>query len=95
MTRTAHVLLIDQVADWKAGHLLAELNTGRFIEEPWKVVSVAASDQPVSTMGGLRWLPDITIADLDPTKSDLLIMPGGVGCNRGERKRLLNLQNSS
>lgn len=86
MTRTAHVLLIDQVADWEAGHLLAELNTGRFISEPWKVVSVAATDQPVSTMGGLKWLPDITIDDLDPTQSDLLIMPGGVGWQPGKEE---------
>ncbi|PBB07293.1 glutamine amidotransferase [Kocuria sp. WRN011] len=86
MTRTAHVLLIDQVADWEAGHLLAELNTGRFIGEPWKVISVTASDQPVSTMGGLKWLPDITINDLDPTKGDLLIMPDDVGWHPGQEE---------
>ena len=86
MTRTAHVVLIDQVADWEAGHLLAELNTGRFIGEPWNVVSVASTDQPVVTMGGVRWLPDIPVADLDPTASDLLIIPGGIGWQPGREE---------
>lgn len=72
MKRTAHVLLIDQVADWEAGHLLAEFNTGRFIGEPWRVISVAAPDQPVSTMGGLQWLPDITVDDLDVVGHEVL-----------------------
>jgi putative intracellular protease/amidase len=79
MTRTAHVLLIDRVADWEPGHLLTELSTGRFTGEPWEVVGVATTTDPVPTMGGLRWLPDVRLADLDPADSDLLVMPGGMG----------------
>ncbi len=86
MTRTAHVLLIDQVADWEPGYLLTELNTGRFTGEPWKVVSVAATNSPVPTMGGLRWVPDVTLADLDPAHSDLLVMPGGTGWQPGQEE---------
>lgn len=79
MARTAHILLIDQVADWEPGHLLTELKTGRFTGEPWEVIAVALATDPVPTMGGLRWAPDATLAGLDPADSDLLVMPGGMG----------------
>jgi putative intracellular protease/amidase len=40
------------------------------------VVTVAESDAPITTMGGVRMLPDALLADLDPAGSDLLILPG-------------------
>ncbi len=83
MTRTAHLLLIDHVADWEPGHLLAELHTGRFTGEPWQVVGVSASSAPIPTMGGLRWMPELTLVDLDPADSGLLVMPGGLGWQPG------------
>ena len=76
MTRTAHVALYDTLADWEVGYLLVELRTGRFTGEPWQIVTVAASADPVTTMGGLRIVPDLVLADLDPAASDLLILPG-------------------
>jgi putative intracellular protease/amidase len=76
MTRTAHVALYDTLADWEVGHLLVELRTGRFTGEPWQIVTVGASTDPVTTMGGLRVVPDQTLADLDPADSELLILPG-------------------
>lgn len=74
---TAHITLFDALADWEPGHLLTELRTGRFTGVPYDVVSVAESGAPVTTMGGLRLLPDALIADLDPGASDLLLLPGG------------------
>src|SRR3954468_21541403 len=65
-TRTAHVAIYDTLADWEAGHLLAELRTGRFTRSPFSVVAVAESPGAVTTMGGLRLVPDAVIADLDP-----------------------------
>jgi putative intracellular protease/amidase len=76
MTRTAHVALYDGLADWEVGHLLVELRTGRFTGEPWEIVTVAASTEPITTMGGLRVVPDQTLSELDPAASELLILPG-------------------
>lgn len=73
---TAHISVYDTLADWEAGHLLAELRSGRFTGTPFDVVAVAESVQPVITTGGLRLLPDAPIADVDPAASDLLILPG-------------------
>lgn len=73
---TAHVAVYDTLADMEVGHLLAELRTGRFTGTPFSVVTVAETDAPVTTMGGLRVVPDMQLADLDPAASDLLILPG-------------------
>jgi putative intracellular protease/amidase len=76
-TRKAHVALYNQLADWEVGHLLAELRSGRFTGTPFEIVTVAETTDPITTMGGIRMLPDMTIADLDPADSALLVLPGG------------------
>jgi len=76
MTRTAHLAVYNTLADWEVGHLLVELRTGRFTGSRWDIVTVAETLEPVTTMGGLRILPDTVLADLDPAASDLLILPG-------------------
>jgi len=75
-SRTAHVALYDTLADWEAGHLLAELHTGRFTGTAFDVVTVAESLQPITTMGGVRMMPDALVADLEPAASNILVLPG-------------------
>jgi putative intracellular protease/amidase len=75
-TAIAYVGLYDTLADWEIGYLLVELRTGRFTGTPWNVVTVAESSAPITTMGGLRILPDMLLGDLDPAASNLLILPG-------------------
>ena len=60
----AHLALYDTLADWEVGHLLAELRTGRFTGTPFEVVTVAESREPITTMGGVRMLPDALLAEL-------------------------------
>lgn len=76
-TRTAHLALFDTYADWEVGHLAVELRTGRFTGQPWSIATVAESREPITSMGGVRVQPDLSLADLDPADSDLLILPGG------------------
>jgi putative intracellular protease/amidase len=76
-TRTAHLALYDTLADWEVGHLVAELRTGRFTGTSFDLVTVAESREPITTMGGVRVMPDARLTDLDPANSDLLILPGG------------------
>jgi putative intracellular protease/amidase len=72
----AHVGIYDTLADWEIGHLVAELRTGRITGTPFEVVTVAESLEPITTMGGLRIVPDALVADLEPAESDLLVLPG-------------------
>jgi putative intracellular protease/amidase len=74
---TAHVALYDTLADWETGHLVVELRTGRFTGTRFDIVTVAESLEPITTMGGVRMLPDMRLADLDPADSDLLVLAGG------------------
>ena len=65
-TPTAHLAVYDTLADWEIGYLVVELRTGRFTGRPWDIVTVAESLEPITTMGGVRILPDMLLADLDP-----------------------------
>jgi putative intracellular protease/amidase len=73
---TAHLAIYDTLADWEVGYLLVELRTGRFTGTPWNIVTVAESREPITTMGGVRILPDMQLNDLEPVSSNLLILPG-------------------
>jgi putative intracellular protease/amidase len=75
-TPTGHLAIYDTLADWEVGYLLVELRTGRFTGTPWKIVTVAESREPITTMGGVRILPDMLLEDLDRAASNLLILPG-------------------
>jgi DJ-1/PfpI family len=74
---TAHLAAYDTLTDSEVGHLLVELHTGRFSGTSFEVVTVAESRAPITTMGGVRVLPDSLLADLEPADSDLLILTGG------------------
>jgi putative intracellular protease/amidase len=78
-----YVAVYDTLADWEIGHLTVELRTGRFTGQPWKVVTVAESAEPVTTMGGLRIVPDIVLADLEPDDGDLLVLAGSAKWDDG------------
>ena len=79
----AHVALYDTVADWEFGHLLVELRTGRFTGTRFEIVTVAETAEPITSMGGVRMLPDITLDELDPADSALLILPGAEVWDQG------------
>jgi putative intracellular protease/amidase len=68
--------MYETLADWEIGHLVVELRTGRFTGVPWTVVTVGESLEPVVTMGGMRVVPDVTIADVEPDVGDLLVLAG-------------------
>ena len=76
MNRTANLAIYDGYADSEVGHLLIELHTGRFTETCFQVVTVAESLDPVVSMAGLRVAPDVTLDDVEPRASDLLVLPG-------------------
>jgi putative intracellular protease/amidase len=74
--RTVHLGVYDTLTDSEVGHLLVELHTGRFTGTSFDVVAVAEVGESITTMGGLRISPDMLLDDLDPRRSDLLILPG-------------------
>ena len=83
-SRTAHVAIYDTLTDSEIGHLLVELRTGRFTSEAFDIVTVAESPAAIVTMGGLRIVPDALLGDLQPSDSDLLVLPGGELWDKGD-----------
>lgn len=76
--RIVHVAVYPGWADWEAGHLISRINSPMWQAEPgtFAVRTVAETTEPVTTMGGVRIVPDLMFADLNPRDSAMLILPG-------------------
>ncbi|MBB5128350.1 putative intracellular protease/amidase [Streptomyces albaduncus] len=80
MTRKpVHLVLFDTFADWETGHATAHLALAGY-----EVLTVTPAGEPVTSIGGLRVLPHLTLADLRPEDSSLLILPGGTRWDEGD-----------
>ncbi len=81
MTMPVHVAVFDTLADWEIGYATAHIRRDSWQRQPgrYTIVTVGPSSEPVTTMGGLRVLPDITLAQLRPDHSAMLILAGGDG----------------
>lgn len=79
---TVYVYLQEGLADWEAGYAVAELHSGRFFQPAaarLQVKTCALSREPITTMGGLRLLPDLTVDEICLSEAAMLILPGGDG----------------
>lgn len=80
MNNTVYLYVLDTMADWEVGYLTAELNSGRYYKEgagPLKIVTVGIGKTHVTTMGGLKILPDIQLEECRLENAAALILPGG------------------
>ncbi|MBN7772650.1 type 1 glutamine amidotransferase family protein [Clostridium aminobutyricum] len=80
MNNTVYLYVFDTMSDWEIGYLTAELNSGRYYKKglaPSKIVTVGIEKTPVTTMGGLKILPDIKLDECSIESTDALILPGG------------------
>ena len=79
-----HVYVFDTMADWEVGHAIGHINTPDFQKHPdrYHVRSVGRTREPITTTGGLRVTPELTLAELTPTDSAMLILPGGSSWDR-------------
>jgi putative intracellular protease/amidase len=80
-----HLAVYDTLADWEAGHAVAHINDPEDQQHPgrYRVRTVGPSADPVTTAGGLRIVPDLALADVDPTDSAMLILPGAAAWMTG------------
>lgn len=76
-TKDVHLLVLDTLADWEPGFAIAHINQpAPGMPSRYRVRTVGLSSEPVLTKGGMRILPDLTVAQLSPAESALLILPG-------------------
>lgn len=73
MKQKVALLVFDGFADWEPALALCEIcRSGKFA-----VVTAGFTETVVTTMGGLRVVPETTIDGLKPAEMALFIMPGG------------------
>ena len=83
--QNVHLYVFDTLSDWEFGYAAAGINNPAFQACPgqYRIQTVAVRREPVTTMGGLRVLPDLVLSDLEPAMSAMLILPGGVSWDQG------------
>lgn len=76
-----HYFVLDTLADWEAVFAISMINRATYQAlqaHPGRycVKTVGESRAPITTSAGLTILPDLTVDELEPAKSAMLILPG-------------------
>lgn len=79
MSSAVHLFVFDTMADWEAAFAIAGINNPQFQLTPgrYRVATVGASKESVTTVGGVHILPDLALDEISPDDSAMLILPGG------------------
>lgn len=89
---TIYVYVLDTLADWEIGHVISELNSGRFFKKDAQRVSiktVSFSKEPIYTMGGLKIEPDCLIDDIVASETSVLLLPGANTWNDPKHRAII------
>ena len=88
MPEIVHVFVFDTLADWEPGYAVAGLNNpdGQKTPGRFEVRTVATRRESVTTAGGLRIQPDLTLDEVGPDASAMLILPGGDAWDHGRNQ---------
>ncbi|MEN6473939.1 MAG: DJ-1/PfpI family protein [Syntrophaceae bacterium] len=87
MRLKACLLIFDGLADWEPALALCEIKkSGKF-----EIATVGFSAEPVTSMDGLRIIPDLTLDAVDPEQTAVFIMPGGEMWEQGPQARTIEL----
>lgn len=73
MADRAYLLVFDGMADWEPAHALCEIRRSK----KYQVITVGFNDAQITTMGGLRVIPDTTLDQFNVDDVAILILPGG------------------
>lgn len=86
-----HLFIFNTLADWEAGFAIAGINNPDSQKHPgrYSVQTVGLNAEPVTTIGGMTILPDITLDEIDP--GAMLILPGGEAWDEGKNTEILEL----
>jgi putative intracellular protease/amidase len=74
-----YLYVLNTMADWEIGFLLAELNSKRYFKnrnDQLNVIKIGKTNQSITTMGGLTIQPDMSIDEMKIENDDLLLLPG-------------------
>ncbi len=84
--------ILNTMADWEYGFLLAELNSKRYFlpsKKNLEIITVSNDKNAKTSMGGLKITPDITINEMNFSNKDYLILPGADKWLESENEEIL------
>ena len=87
MKKKVFVFLFNGFADWEIAYSIPEINKN----EEFELIYFSKDGEPISSMGGLQILPNISLPDVATEEIDMLILPGGVAWEKRENKELEKL----
>lgn len=85
-----YLFLFDGFSDWEIAYLTPELHKS----EKVNLITFSRDGGPVTSMGGLKITPDISMDKVIPTEVSLLILPGGEDWNERKLEYVSQLTNS-
>lgn len=77
--KIAYLYVLDTLADWEPGYVISELNTGRYFKKDatrYSVKTFSINRQPITTMGGVQIVPELSIEEVQSKNAGVLILPG-------------------
>ncbi len=91
MKQIVHLFVFDTLADWETGYAIAGINNPDAQANPgrYQIKTVGLTTEPVTTIGGVRILPDLTLDEMKPDA--MLILPGGEAWDEGKNGEILDL----
>lgn len=91
--RDVHLFVFDSLSDWEASYAVAGINNPQFQLNPgsYRVRTVSLQRSSVLSIGGIRIEPDLTLDELSPQESAMLILPGGATWEAGQNMEAVSL----
>lgn len=88
-----HLFVFNSMTDWEVAFILAAIhNSQRPVGAGrYRVVTAAATAGAVTTIAGKLIRPDVTLGDVTPDSSAMLILPGGHAWDLGTNSEALQL----
>lgn len=77
--KTIYIYVLDTLADWEVGYILAELNSRRFFKKNAPLVTiktVSHSKNAITTMGGIKIIPDCLVEEIEMGGNTVILLPG-------------------
>jgi putative intracellular protease/amidase len=87
-----HLFVLDTMADWEPGFAIAHINRPMpGISSGFRVRTVGQDRTPVRSMGGLTIVPDLSLSEISPSGSAMLMLPGADLWSEGITDPVLSL----
>jgi len=84
-----YLFVFDTLADWETGYAIAAINNPADQKHPgrYSVQTLGLTSDPVTTIGGMTILPDVSLDEVDA--GAMIILPGGEAWDDGKNTQIL------